>query len=494
VGNSAGVVQAMWVTRRVIHVSGSIHSRFSLTWYKKSDFIPLVSSTKKKGGRNPMRQITVNLALTFRMPEEGLNVNGILTGLGNSMSEIFFTLVKALCSAVEEATIEKMQKEEPGRYVKNGHQSKPRQMRTKFGLFCYPLAQLYDKVSMKAVVPLRASGFFPMYEQYSRDATEAGIGLTMHTSYRLAAKEEGRILQNEKPVPVGTLHMHLQKFAGEQCLCPDMKKTPYRFLMADGTPVRMQDGKGRNLGKKQLRCIAASLGENQPFDMIGFWVDTKWKDIRKSLEKQIDYGSLEVLFHDGEGGIVEALLAEGMRPQRCLLHGKRDFPYALYSDGLKKAEQAPFKDKMEAIPAFRLNRERLEQIAPEDIPVVKELSEKTKQGFSDLLTFLESKEFPKARKYIENLSKETSTFFDCWLNNGEWIPLNTNAIESHFSQIKNRIWSVGKRWSDKGLTNWLNVARYKIFFPEMWNKIWDQYRALNPEIKLVNIGVSWSWS
>ena len=116
------------------------------------------------------------------------------------------------------------------------------------------------------------------------------------------------------------------------------------------------------------------------------------------------------------------------------------------------------------------------------------------QGFSDLLKILEPEDFPRARKYIENLAMQTTTFFDCWLNNGEWIPLNTNAIESRFSQIKNRIWSVGKRWSDKGLTNWLKVARNKIFFPEMWDKIWDQYKAIIPEIKLVNIGVSWSWS
>jgi len=40
----------------------------------------------------------------------------------------------------------------------------------------------------------------------------------------------------------------------------------------------------------------------------------------------------------GGPGIEEALLAEGMQLQRCLLHGKRDFPYILYADGFKKAK------------------------------------------------------------------------------------------------------------------------------------------------------------
>jgi hypothetical protein len=441
-----------------------------------------------------MRKIHVDLSLTFRMPDEGLNVNGILSGLGNSMSKIFFTLVKALCSAVEEATVEKMKKEEPGRYIKNGHQGKPRKIRTKFGLFCYPLVQLYDKAAGKTIVPLRDSGFFPRYVQYSRDATEAGIGLTIHTSYRLAAKEEGRILRNESPVPASTLHRHLQEFAEEKCQWPNMKHIPYRFLMVDDMATRKQEGRGINLGRGHVRWAIASRGENRPFELVGFWTNQNWKEIRKDLEERLNYGKLEVLFYDGGAGIEEAFLAEGMRPQRCLLHGKRDFPYALYSDGLKKPQQAPFKEMLGSIPAFKFNKESLEQITPQDFPMVKELSDKTMEGFSELLNVLEKNKYPKARTYIENLSQQTATFFDCWLKNGEWIPLSTNAVESHFSQIKNRIWSVGKRWSDRGLLNWLKVAKNKIFAPEMWDKIWDQYKSINPEIELVNISVSWSWS
>ncbi len=69
--------------------------------------------------------------------------------------------------------------------------------------------------------------------------------------------------------------------------------------------------------------------------------------------------------------------------------------------------------------------------------------------------------------------------------------INANAIESAFSQVKNRIWSVDKHWSEKGLLNWLHVTINKIFFPEMLKKLRIQYMSLNPEFQLTDIQVSW---
>gem|GEM_PF-3737363 len=37
-----------------------------------------------------MRQIQIDLILRFRMPESGLNVNGVLMGLGNANARISF--------------------------------------------------------------------------------------------------------------------------------------------------------------------------------------------------------------------------------------------------------------------------------------------------------------------------------------------------------------------------------------------------------------------
>ena len=65
-------------------------------------------------------------------------------------------------------------------------------------------------------------------------------------------------------------------------------------------------------------------------------MDKDWRFIRKDLGKRLDYEKLEVLFSDGGPGIEQNLLSEGMKPQRCVWHGKRDFPFLLYQDGAKK--------------------------------------------------------------------------------------------------------------------------------------------------------------
>ncbi|MCL0088075.1 hypothetical protein M1N86_01775 [Dehalococcoidia bacterium] len=127
---------------------------------------------------------------------------------------------------------------------------------------------------------------------------------------------------------------------------------------------------------------------------------------------------------DGGPGIEENLLAPGMRHQRCLWHGKRDFPYILYLDKLKKPQQKELKEKLKSIPAMNLRRSDLEQLSPEDLPRVKELAQKTKQGFKELLDALPEEKYPAARAYIQNLSQTVTTFFEFWFANKLWIPLN----------------------------------------------------------------------
>ena len=440
-----------------------------------------------------MREIEINLTLRFKMPESRSNVNGVLMGLRNAGARISFALLEALFSAIEEHTIEQMQDEYPGRYIHNGYQTKERELRTSLGAFHYRLAQLYDKVERKTIVPLRATGFLPKGRQYTEEAVEAGIGSVVHLSYRWSSKEMARIREQAPSASASTLHRRLREFAQEKCSWPDLKEVPYRFLMVDGTGVRLQGYKGANLGKGEMRWALASLGENEPFEPVGFWIDKSWREIKKDLENRLNYKRLEILFSDGGPGIEEALLEEGMLHQRCVLHGKRDFSYILYADGLKKAEQAPLKEKLEANPVFHFNREKLEQLSPDDLPMVKTLAEKTQQEFQEMVALLDPEKYPRARVYIENLSLNIATFFSWWLGKKTWIPLNTNAIESAFSQVKNRIWSVGKRWSDKGLLNWLQVTMNKIFRPEMWKELWSQYMSLNPEFQLIDVRVSRRW-
>jgi len=182
-----------------------------------------------------------------------------------------------------------------------------------------------------------------------------------------------------------------------------------------------------------------------------------------------------------------------MRQQRCILHGKRDFPYILYGDRLKKTEQESLKEKLKSIPGMNLTQAGLELLGPDDFPQAEKLAEKTKQDFEELLEALPGDKYPRARAYIENLSKDVTTFFDFWFANKVWIPLNTNALESAFSQVKNRIWAVGRRWSEAGLMKWLKVVVHKVFYPDSWNELRAKYLGLDSNLKINLLKVRYQW-
>jgi len=104
-------------------------------------------------------------------------------------------------------------------------------------------------------------------------------------------------------------------------------------------------------------------------------------------------------------------LEKGMRHQRCVLHGKRDFSYILYLDRVKKVEQIPLREKPTAIPVFQFNKEKLEEVSPENLLKVKALAEKAEQRFKEMIDHLNPKRYLRARSYVENLSRNVATFF-----------------------------------------------------------------------------------
>lgn len=410
-----------------------------------------------------------------------------------SISKIYFGILKAILSAVEQRSIERLQESAPGRYVRNGLRAKPRQVRTAFGKFHYRLARVLDKHTGHTFCPLPGEIGLDAYQRTVEASGEGGSGLVCHVSYRKSVKEVDRMLGTQ--MSKSTVHRQTQRFGNQQCGWPDMQRINYRFLMVDGTKVRLQQrGKdGMRSKKGEMRWALASVDEKQPFELVGIWIDESWKHVRQDLERRLNYDKLEVLFSDGEPGIEENLLSSGMRCQRCVWHAKRDFPYILYADQVKKSQQGPLKQTLDSIELMKVTKAKLEQLGSAEAEHVSLLANKTKEGFSQLLEVLPEDRYPHARRYIQNLSSQVTTFFDFWLEHKVWIPMTTNKIENAFSQVKNRIWAVGKRWSERGLMNWLKVVVYKVFYPQSWDNIWEKYLGLDPALRITITGVSYQW-
>ena len=438
-----------------------------------------------------MGEITLELHLGFQIPESGLTINGLIGGLKESVGKMHGAILESLMKALEERLIDEMIQNHPERYRRNGSQSKPRYLKSSLGTIPYRFAQLRDQPSGRSLMPLVEALAIPAYDHYLEDALEPGIGLSVHVSYRRATSEVERI--GGVSMSHTTVHRRLQEFARRHDPFGAMKDKAFRFLVVDGTKVHLQGPLGKDLGQVEMRWALASLGSLSRFEPVGFWIDTAWAQIRKELEERVDYPKLEVLFCDGGQGIEENLLHPGMKPQRCQWHGKREFPYFLYADGFKKAEQQSLVEKLQAVPVMTLTQADVEKLRPEDRPLVEQMVAKTQQGFEQLLQALDPQRYPRTRTYIENLMEPVTTFLKHWLENDEVIPLTTNAIENAFSRVNNRIKRVGRRWSEAGLLNWLKVTFYKIFKSELWTKLWNSERDF-PKIKLVSLQISWRWS
>ena len=441
-----------------------------------------------------MSEITIDLRLRFKIPDNNLTINSVIYGLKESCQEINGNIIATVMRAIEERVIETMMQNNPGRYRRNGYQRKARILKSSLGTIRCRFAQLIDAQGNQkhTITPLVDFLAIPPYTRYLEESIEPAIGLSVHTSYRRSTSEVKRI--QGATMSHTTVHRRLQQVARNNCPFTNMKKTAFRFLLVDGTKVHLQGPLGEDLGKVEMRWAMASVSPRGRFEPVGFWINTNWSQIRQELEKHLDYQKIKVLLSDGGPGIEENLLRKGMRYQRCQLHGKRDFPYLLYADGAKKTEQTPFIEKLNSIPAMKLTKSQLEPLRPEDRQIVEELAENTNKGFQELLNVLDPNKYPKARAYIKNLIDPVTTFLGWWLNKGELIPLTTNAIETAFSQVCNRIKKVGRRWSERGLLNWLKITFYKIFKPETWGLVWLENNQPIPLIKLISIQTSYSWS
>jgi hypothetical protein len=317
-------------------------------------------------------EITLDLRLVFTIPGSKLTINGLVLGLKQAAPQVMETILTTMLEAVEEKAVERQVEKDPQRYCKNGHQSKPRQFSCSLCDFSYRFAQLKDRKTGRSLMPLVKALSIPEQVRFLEEALEPGIGLCAHVSFRRAAAEVERI--GGQSMSHTTIHRRLQEFARTHAPFGDLKDRPFVWLLVDGTKVHLQGKKGKDLGQVEMRWALASEGPGKPFEPVGFWIDTSRKSIRKDLAKRLDYSKLRVLFSDGGPGIVENLLSSRMRDQRCVWHGKHDFPYILYTEGLKKPDQKPFIDQLNAIAAMTMTKAKLEKLKPQDRAYVRQLS------------------------------------------------------------------------------------------------------------------------
>jgi len=176
-----------------------------------------------------MDELEIKIVLSYKVPETGLTLNGILRGLQEDQNTLMRNIVDAILGAFEKKVIEEYISSHPEKYYRYGRQPRARKFITSFGPVHYRLAQLYDRETKKVFPPLVGKLSILPYKQYQREALEAAVGQVIHLSYRLGEKEVRRI----KGYAPGksTLHRSVKELAQHYGQWPDYKHRDFKFLM-----------------------------------------------------------------------------------------------------------------------------------------------------------------------------------------------------------------------------------------------------------------------
>jgi len=77
-----------------------------------------------------MDELEIKIVLDFKVPENGLTLNGIFYGLDKDNPSLMNYLIKAILEAFEEKAIAELKSSHPGRYARNGRQCRGRKFIT----------------------------------------------------------------------------------------------------------------------------------------------------------------------------------------------------------------------------------------------------------------------------------------------------------------------------------------------------------------------------
>lgn len=433
-------------------------------------------------------KLELTLELDINITDGPMNINGIIKAVHLYQNELGKSIVKEILEAIDRKACDDAQERFPLRYRNKGYSS--RQFRTPMGKVFVRFGKFIDSWDGKATLPGKAVLEVPPYKRWLPWCLTPAAGLLAKVSYAQSSQEAQR-LQGESPSK-STIHRRLTDLVGSGDFTPYLRKRQFRYLMVDGTGARFQnraDKSKPDFYEGEIRFAFASVGEGRPFELVGMWVQRSWKECAQQLYSRMSTDRLEVLICDGGPGIEEAFAVPGMRIQRCQWHGKRDLSFILYQDGVKKAQQQEIMDAFAAAPLVGLHKENIESLRKKDTETLCSLRKKTLHSFCDLYFFLQSKGYHNAAVYMKNLAQPFVSFIDHIIETGKLIPATSNIIEGKISLFKNRIKSIGKRWSEAGLMRWLSIAVKKLLPEFDWNTLWDNIigNPLPVEIKLAMI-------
>lgn len=437
----------------------------------------------------------IHLVLEVTIPETASLFQALTLAFWRFQGLAATTLFIAVLQAIEARARAELEAAHPGRFRHKGHQ--PRQWQLPFGPVRLPLVKLWDRVARRTVYPLKEALDLPRRVRWCEETLLPGYRLAVIQSFRQSQKAVRGLAPDGRAPSHHTLHRRFQGFAAQLDPVPDLTHRPgpkpAAYQQADGTKLKLQAA-GHSAGSTDLRLVVGSRSPQGPLEVLDFSVGDSWDAIAERLHQRFPTPP-KGLVSDGEEGIPEALAGPDTLHQRCLVHGRRGLPFALYQDGVKKAGQASITAAFERIPGLQLCQAELARLDPRDTVALQALLEASAHAFAALKRKLPTATFPHTRRYVLGLIDDGLASLRHLLATGQRLLLSTNRLESIWSRVLLRIKQIGRRWSAPGALNMLAACLVHALHPERYAAVEAAVRGdARPQVSILITSLETAWA
>lgn len=441
------------------------------------------------------RTLQIHLVLEVKIPEGTPLFQALTLALWRFQGLAMTTLFTAVLQAIETRTRIELETRFPGRFRDKGTQ--PRQWELPFGRVAFALRKLWDRVARRTVYPLKEAMEVPARVRWCEETLVPGYRLAVIQSFRQSQKAVAGLAPDGRAPSHHTVHRRFQGFAATLDPVPDCTHRPgpkpAAYQQADGTKLKLQ-AQGWAAGSADLRLVVGSRTPHGPLEVLDYSVGDSWDAIAQRLRRRFPQPP-KVLVSDGEEGIPEALAGPDTLHQRCLVHGRRNLPFALYQDGYLKADRGRIERAFARIPGLQLCQAELARLDPTDKATLRELLEASEQAFLALQRKLPELDFPHTRAYVLGLIEDGLAYLRHLLVTGETIPLSTNRLESIWSRVLLRLKQIGRRWSAPGALNMLAACLVYALHPQRYAEAEAALRGEHlPQLSVLITSLETAWA
>ena len=441
------------------------------------------------------RTLRIHLVLEVSIPEGTPLFQALTLAFWRFQGLAVTTLFTAVLQAIETRTRTELETRVPGRFRDKGRQ--PRQWQLPFGLVRLSLAKLWDPVARRTVYPLKEAMELPKRVRWCEETLLPGYRLAVLQSFRQSQKAIQGLAPDGRAPSHSTVHRRFQAFAETLDPVPDYTHRrgpkPAAYQQADGTKLKLQ-AQGHQAGSADLRLVVGSRTPHGPLEVLDYSVGDAWDAIARRLRQRFPKPP-QVLLSDGEEGIPEALAGPETLHQRCLVHGRRNLPFALYQDGYRKADRGRIEQAFDRIPGLQLCQAELARVDPTDKTAIRALLEASEQAFLALKRRLPAADFPHTRRYVLGLIEDGLAYLRHLLATGQTIPLSTNRLESIWSRVLLRLKQIGRRWSAPGALHMLAACLVYALHPQRYAEAEAALRGeLLPQVSVLITSLETVWA